>query len=96
MLEVNMLGGKNQIVVVVLYVHQLVIQFPPVMVINNDNGSGNRLVSALFIIGNCVLYQIPYCLRPVREMVLFYNLIQRRQQFVFEGYSESFHCGTNL
>ena len=88
--KVDMLGGDDDVLMVVLQVGKLARKAPLVMVVDEGDGAGHLLVLFPLVFDQFLADKIPKGLGPGRIAFFLDEAIELIKQTVFERYTESY------
>jgi len=87
--EVDMLGRDDGILVVVLQVGKLARKAPLVMVVDEGDGAGHLLVLLPLVLDQLLADEVPQGLGPGCIAFFLYKTVELIKQAVFQRYAES-------
>lgn len=93
--QVDVLGAKDDVVIIVLDIGKTVKELAPVMIEYHRNGASDYFVKLLLLLDVYRLYQVPDRLGTVGKAVMRHKGIEKVQDFLFDRNAESYYIHTN-
>jgi hypothetical protein len=89
-------GGDNMMMVVMLHKGHFLLQFVLVMIIHQADDAHNLFIGLPFFLDKRLPDQIPYRFRAIAVTVGFYVLVENAQQLFLKRYGKSFQHENHL
>jgi len=88
--EMYVLNSQYQVVIAMLYISRFILQVTLMMIIYQHDGTRHLLVPAPAFLNLALADQVADGLRPVRELLLYNQIIQVIEIFLFQRNAKSF------